>query len=354
MTEYALPMPGTSIGDAGPYAVGGSGAPGWWDKWGVEARAGGRLVQTARAGIGVFYAVDDQLECTIAADTISIDVDAGAAFVDGAFYWNDTDPVNVPIPAAGAGDDRIDLVVVRKNFQSLVTYTPGGGAPTVEPRTARITVIRGVEAGAPVAPTVTQDTTRTTYWDIPLCSIQVDDAGALTNLTDLREYVDAETKSFWVTPNGGYNDTDNTDIERGSTGQTAIGTDGGGEWGYFLIVSKAGRVWGDFYVPQDFIGSMTVMPVLRFQTGAGTYEFIHIADYGSCGQAQNTHTDSIDDVESPGTNFVNQCWSSNQLTLTTPVIGDIVTLTYQRDNAADAYDADFAVVGWIIEYLGWK
>ena len=189
--EYSLPNPGTTIGDAGPYAVGGAAAPGWWDKWGVEARASGRLTQTAFANIGVFNAVDDQLECTEAADTTSIDVDEGAAMVDGIFYWNDTDPVNVPIPAAGAGDDRIDLVVVRKNYSAVATYTPGGGAPAVAPRETRITVIRGVEAVGPVAPTMTQDVTRATFWDIPLCSVQVDDAGALTLLTDLREYVDA-------------------------------------------------------------------------------------------------------------------------------------------------------------------
>lgn len=191
MTEYSLPMPGTTLGHAGPYAVGGAAAPGWWDKWGVEARASGRLTQTAFANIGVFNAVDDQLECTVAADTTSIDVDEGAAMIDGIFYWNDTDPVNVPIPAAGAGDGRIDLVVVRKNFQEAVTYTPGGGAPTVPFRETHITVIRGTEAVGPVAPTVTQDVTRATYWDIPLCTIQVNDAGALSNLTDLREYVDA-------------------------------------------------------------------------------------------------------------------------------------------------------------------
>jgi hypothetical protein len=313
MTEYSLPFPGTTIGDAGPYAVGGAAVIGWWDKAALADRAGGRLTQTTLADIGVYYSVDDQLECTVSADTTSIDVDTGASLVDGTLHYNDTDPVNVPIPVAAAGLDRIDLVVVRKNYDAITTYTPGGGAPTVGPRECRITVIRGVEnAGSPVAPTVTQDTTRATYWDIPLCTIQVDDVNALTDLTDLREYVDAETKTFWVSPNGGYNDTDNTDIERGSTGQTAIGTDAGGEWGYFLIVSKAGRVWGDFYIPNDFLKDMTIMPVLRFETGSGTYEFIHTADYGSCGQAQNTHTDSIDDVENPGTNFLNQCLSSKQ------------------------------------------
>lgn len=354
MTEYSMPFPGTTIGDAGPYAVGGDADPGWWDCWGVMLRAGGRLPQTALADIGVFYCVDDQLECTEAADTISVDVDEGACLVDGTFHWNDTDPVNVPIPAAAAGLDRIDLVVVRKNYSAVTTYTPGGGAPTVGPREARITVIRGTEAGAPVAPSVTQDTTRATYWDVPLCSVQVDDGGTLSSLTDLREYVDAETKSLWVPPTGGWNDTDGADIERGSTGFAARALDSGGRWGYFLVVNKASRVWGDFYVPNDFLDDMTVMPVLRFETGTGAYDFIHTAIYGRCGQSALTHTDSIDDSESPSPNFLNICWSSNQLTLSTPTAGDIVTLQYQRDNTGDAYNADMSLVGWIVEYLGWR
>lgn len=181
MAETSRPWPGTTIGDAGPYD-----SNSWNDAWLSISRAGGRLSRIADYGIGVFYGIANALEPT--SNVTEIDVDTGASLIDGLYHENDAS-VAIPIPASGAGTSRIDVIVVRKNYQQAVTYTPGGGAPTVPFRTARITVIRGVEAAGPVAPALTQDTTRTTYWDIPIAQVQVDDAGALSNFTDLREFV---------------------------------------------------------------------------------------------------------------------------------------------------------------------
>lgn len=365
MTQKSYPWPGVAAAsgvDAGRYT-----APEWWGEWATEQLSSGVIVTTpllrplaAWNNIGVYYGVDNKLAVTSPANN-QITIATGAWQNDGQFGYNDTklSAIAVTSPAA---NPRIDRVVIRKNYTSN-TYTPTNAAAlTVPPYTARITVVSGAEAVGPVAPTLIQDTARNPAgafgtdgtWDIPLAQYEISVGGVISGLTDEREWVDAETKTLWIPPNGGYNDTDNTDIERGSTGQVAVGTDGGGEWGYFLIVTKAGRVWGDFIIPEDFLDDMTIMPVLRFQTGAGAYEFIHTADYGSCGQAAATHTDSIDDAENPGTNYLNQCWASNQLTLTSPATGDIVTLTYQRDNTGDAFNADFAVVGWVVEYLGWR
>lgn len=348
MSEWSLPMPGTTIGDAGPYAVGGAAAPGWWDRWGVESRAGGRLTQVALASIGVFYCVDDQLECTIAADTTSIDVDEGAAQVDGIFYWNDTDPVNVPIPAAGAGDDRIDLIVVRKNFQAATDYTPGGGAPTCLRRETRITVIRGVEAVGPVAPTVTQDVTRATYWDIPLYTVQVDDAGALTELTDLREYVDAETKRLFIPTLVGYNHDDSTDILLDPSGSYADPV-------LLLVTAKDCSGYGRFAVPNDFIDNMTMTAVIM-AVNSGTIYCRNRTAIGACGQNANTHTDVDAYAQVAITAGTYQYNCISEYTLASVALDDIVRVEFQRDGS-DALDTlAFAVrlSGWIIEYLGWK
>lgn len=340
MTEYSLPMPGTTIGDAGPYAVGGAAAPGWWDRWGIESRAGGRLTQVALADIGVFYCVDDQLECTVAADTTSIDVDEGAAQVDGIFYWNDTDPVNVPIPAAGAGDDRIDLVVVRKNFQATTDYTPGGGAPTCLRRETRITVIRGVEAVGPAAPTVTQDVTRATYWDIPLCTVQVDDAGALTELTDLREYVDVETKEILV---------------------QFVGGDAGGGLalddpkGWLLGSAVTTDLFAFWEVPVDFISALTATPLTILDDTTGNMVVETDFLYGTCGQPMSTHNNSESDTVTIFNIRYFDCLDDVTTVITPANPGDFLRMRFRRtggaggDTAGEAYG-----MGYIMSYLGWR
>lgn len=353
MAEYSLPMPGTTIGDAGPYAVGGAAGLGWWDKWAVEARAGGRLSQVALADIGVFYCVDDQLECTEAADTTSIDVDEGAALVDGLMYHNDTDPVNVPIPAAGAGDDRIDLVVVRKNYSAVTTYTPGGGAPTVGPREGRITVIRGTEAVGPVAPTVTQDMTRATYWDIPLCSVQVDDAGALTDLTDLREYVDAEIKRIFVPAHIGYNNEDSVEIILTS--------------GWALNAQKGPRIimldgddcygMGRLRFPHDYIDEMTSTAIVMSAAGAASEVYCdNQCQAAACSEEYDTHFLSTGRTQATYAAGAITYKCIQELSITGLDENDFMLLIFRRDasNALDTLDADLWFFGWIIEYLGWR
>lgn len=180
MAEYTRPWPGTTIGDAGPYT-----SNDWNDVWGTMENAGVWTGDPNRYDIGVFYQILNHLEPAV--NGANIEVETGASLVDGLYHYCDS-LVTVPIPASGAGTSRIDVIVVRKNYQQAITYTPGGGAPTVPPRTARITVIRGVEAVGPVAPSLTQDVTRTTYWDIPLAQVQVSDAGVLSGFADLREF----------------------------------------------------------------------------------------------------------------------------------------------------------------------
>jgi len=180
MAQMSRPFPGTTIGDAGPYSV-----INWWDVWGAIGKGGVDFGRSADYGKGVFGAIGNGLYPS--ENITNINVDTGAGLIDG-LYCENTASVTVPIPASGAGTNRIDVIVVRKNYQQAVTYTPTGGAPTVPPRTTRITVIRGTEAVGPVAPSLTQDVTRTTYWDIPIASVQVSDAGALSNFTDLRQW----------------------------------------------------------------------------------------------------------------------------------------------------------------------
>lgn len=329
--ETSRPFPGTVIGDAGPYS-----AESWWDCWLAQSRAGGRLSAIANYDIGVFYAIANALEP--ASNVTEITVDTGASLIDGLYHENDAS-VAVPIPAAtAAGDSRIDVIVVRKNYQQAVTYTPGGGAPTVPPRTARITVIRGAEAVVPVAPSLEQDTTRTTYWDIPIAQVQVDDAGALSGFTDLREFVDAETKTILL-QGSGYNATDGAILFPD-------------EYGYSMLGNKLSELHAYYIVPNDYISDMTITAVLR-PGGAGNVYAKTKVRFAAC--ADSYLTVALENGYSAvAVTVVNEC----EILVLNPVvaIGDIMSITVER-NATNVLDTIGGVVyalGFKISYFGWK
>ena len=183
MTENSFYWAGTSTGDAGPYA-----ANTMWKVLAQIAGAGNAESISDVYNAGVFYAVDNKLEVTL--DGVNLDVDTGAALVDGAYYENDT-AVDITVDAAAAGDERIDYIVLRKCYSGS-TYDPGGNVPAVGEQEVRITVIKGTEVTPPTSPStpsLTQDTSRATYWDVPLATVEVDDTGA-TSVTDAREYTE--------------------------------------------------------------------------------------------------------------------------------------------------------------------
>ncbi|PKN98011.1 MAG: hypothetical protein CVU42_13900 [Chloroflexi bacterium HGW-Chloroflexi-4] len=99
-------------------------------------------------------------------------IGTGGALVDGKPYENSA-PVDVTIPSAvGAGNTRIDRIVLRANWTA---------------QTVRITRIPGSDAVSPTAPVITQ-TSETTY-DIMLYQALVTTAGVVT-LTDERVMAD--------------------------------------------------------------------------------------------------------------------------------------------------------------------
>lgn len=179
MTEVSYPFAGTTIGDAGPYS-----AEDWYDAWGAITHGGVENIDSRYYGIGVVHGVRSDLYPS--ENGTDIDVAAGASLIDGLYHENFA-TVNIPIDAA-TSNPRIDYIVVRKNFQQATDYDdPLGSAPSVEARTARITVIRGTEAAVPTTPSLTRD--RSTYWDIPIATVQVSTGGVLSNFTDQRQFL---------------------------------------------------------------------------------------------------------------------------------------------------------------------
>ena len=104
----------------------------------------------------------------------TVDVATGGAVADGKWYNNDA-VVNVNIPSAvGAGNTRIDRIVLRVDWANYQ---------------ATIHRIAGIDAATPSAPAITQ-TSGTTY-DIMICQVLVNTSGSVT-ITDERDWA-------WVT-----------------------------------------------------------------------------------------------------------------------------------------------------------
>lgn len=105
----------------------------------------------------------------------TVQINTGGGLVDGKAY-NNSAAVNVNIPSAvGAGNTRIDRIVLRADWTA---------------QTVRITRIAGTDAASPTAPAITQ-VSGTTY-DIMLYRALVNTAGTVT-LTDERVNAQVQT-----------------------------------------------------------------------------------------------------------------------------------------------------------------
>ena len=342
MTQISYPWPGTTLTDAGPYS-----SEQWNSLWGAGCRSGVKFGRSADYSIGVFYALGNHLDPTI--NSTDLDVDTGGALVDGLYFESDA-TVSIDVGGVGtrpAANPRIDYIVVRKNYSTTTTYSPTAG-PAVAPQTARLTVIRGTEAGSPVAPSLTQDTTRTTYWDVPIATVQVSTGGVLSNLVDQREFVDAETKQFFVPALVGANVAVETDLKYFfATGESF------GPYIELNHTSNPSSMVGRFIVPSDFIESMTAK-VSILTTSSGNIYLNNEFRAASCGEDYDTHTGSTGYSAESAT--LEQYACLQELSITSIVSGDYVWLRASRNgtNVADTISDSVSGLGWYVEYFGWK
>lgn len=292
--------------------------------------------------VGVFYVCPNRLEVTSSGAAL-ISIATGAYLCDGKFGYNNTviTDAAVTVPVGGA-NSRIDRVVVRQNY-SGATYTPTYvPSLTVPANTARITVISGAEAAPPVAPNLTQDQDRLTYWDIPLAQYSIiHTTGVISALTDQRDWVDAETKSHFVQAVRAYNVTD---------GAPVVDADPG--WGWVMPDNKISETMGSTIVPQDFISSLTLKSVYRSAANGNVYVQLS-AFYGACGQAHNTHFDAAG--YSAIAVVQDQIDCINSLSVASAAAGDILAIRSIRDavDALDTVNNTAQMSGWVMEYLGW-
>jgi hypothetical protein len=122
---------------------------------------------------GVINEEMNSLEVFADSTGMQVKVKSGAAWIKGHYFESNAEEV-LPIGSADINNPRIDRIIVRADFnQNFIEFA----------------VLQGVAAISPIAPALTQNTSR---WEISLADIRVN-AGVSTiaqvNITDQRVYV---------------------------------------------------------------------------------------------------------------------------------------------------------------------
>ncbi len=187
-----------------------------------------RVLASAQAGAGVAPRLANGLAGTAPAVNV-VRIASGGALVDGKPYYNNGD-VDVTVPSAvGAGNSRIDRVVLRADWTA---------------QTVRLTRVAGTDAANPTAPALTQ-TTGVTY-DLALYQARVDTSGAVT-LTDERVFarLGAGDLAADVFPYQALGDLALGQGD-GTLGRLAVGTDGQ------RLAATSGAEHGVSWIDDDF------------------------------------------------------------------------------------------------------
>ncbi len=265
----------------------------------------------------------------------SVSIALGVSIIDGNVHESGAIESFV-IPNATAGNVRDDRIVIRKTF----------GAVT---QTSRLTLLTGGEVASPgpgTPPVLTQDRTRTTFWDIPVVRVSVTAAGVIT-ITDERVFVDAAIQKFhlpcftaWDTTGGAYRYRGNEALEG-------------------VLFADAVRTDADcsFVVPNRFISSMLYSHiVVPAAGGTGDMYVSRQAFYGACGEAKVVHGagNMASYTAYPVVSQQRAC--VNPLQLTAIMVDDEVSMQFRRlgTDALDTVGQDCLFYGWTVEYLGWR
>ncbi len=172
MTQRSMFWDGSSLGDAQALTVIASDGIGWRmanaayvSPW-VDRMS--RALWNGSGNRGVLYGYANELAVTGAATPIQ--VDTGAGMIYGLFYENTA--ASNKVIATPLYDTRYDRIVVRRDWAT---------------QEARITVLSGIEGSGIPALTQSPAPSGSGIYDIPLATLEVTTAGAIT-VTDDREY----------------------------------------------------------------------------------------------------------------------------------------------------------------------
>ncbi len=221
---------------------------------------------------------------------------------------------------------------------AATNYNTEGNAD-IPPYSARLAVVKDDAANF---------TQTNTLWMTRLATFTTG-AGSFTNFTDVREWCQfagaggPDTRSFFVPVMAGYNTTISLDVPVtiSAFGSIAPAVD----------MPDSALCWAASYfsIPEDYASGLTVEAVVNPEAAGNVYSSLE-ASYGSCGQAYDTHTDSVAYSATAISTGTYNC--VNSTSLSSAAVSDIVTLRYFR-NATDALDTVGATVealGFFVEY----
>ena len=341
MAELSFPWPDGIIGDGREYTSA------EWDQYFEMV-----YQQMDAANTAVLYGVWNELAVT-APGANSISVNTGAAFGKGHVYWNTAALAFAPASAPG-GQTRDDAVVVETDW--------AGGGVTGQ-YTTRI-VLKAGAMGAPPAMTQVDGT----LWQNRLYNFTIDDAGAITAVTDFRAYckfatmvetamledlcvttgkiaadavtpakIPDRTRAFLVEAVNCYNDSTSLDLPRISAR------------GWPMPNSVVSHVVGDFRMPSDFVSGLTIKPIGDPGATGNIYVESYVC-YAALGETPLMHADTV--AFAAVAVVANVSLSVHTVTPTVPAAGDYFGLRFKRDavDVLDTSEQEFRFWGWLVEY----
>lgn len=297
MAEESRPWAGTTLGDTGPYSD-----DDWDDIW--EVLYGSGLAPYNNRGIVRNWT--NELEVTDGGANTA-DVDLGAALVHGKFYKHTAPVINLNIPTS-VGAWREDLVCLRADWtaQTIRIYRHANPADGV---------------GYP-APTQTDGT----CWEIPLAAVRINNAGAITLITDLRQYLFV------------------TELEREiqkrpmlASASTAIYS-GIGTAHLFVLIAAGEECFFELLVPDNFREVVEVIVYASSPVNA-TFNWSVTTGWGNCDEVRSLHNDTASGAATMVINHELECIDISAAFNAAPITpGDLIGIRFDHVSSVPAGD----------------
>jgi hypothetical protein len=201
---------------------------------------------------GVIKSLWNELQVYADSTGMQVKVKTGAAWVKGHYYESDAEEV-LAIGTAHATNPRIDRVVLRLDWTS---------------NSILLAVLQGTAAVSPVAPNLTQNSSR---WEISLAQVRVNAAVstiAADKITDERIFTDDNPYFFIETGQWGLS-TDNALflLPIGANLKQSKGITLGTNQ---MIINKAGKYYIDYQLELTGLNyDQTVDTIIRHRVGSG-------------------------------------------------------------------------------------
>jgi len=276
-------------------------------------------------------------ELAVTGTSSPVSVDTGGAVVYGMLFDMDA-ATTASIPTPSSGNSRYDRIVAQRDWANQVV---------------RIVRVSGVAAPAPAVPALTQSAG--TFWEIPLATVLIDDAGTIT-VTDTREF--CEFGTTWpanIVTAGMFEQgavtiseiPDRTRYEAKGSGQIEPAAANpctwaaGPSWDYFTFVNGAANVaWIYFMGSYDIVGASVDFYLWNGPTAvaAGDVKWNYNIYYGTDGGAL-TNLAGTTPVIAQGGRAVGNAYR-DQIVAAVPVgAGQIIAFELTRDggHGTDTY-----------------